>query len=820
MYDNNFPITNNFNTPFSNSILEKDELVYPGNLEIEDRISNIIRWNAAMIVHKANIENEGIGGHISTYTSIADLYEVGFNHFFKGKTEEQMGDAIYFQGHSSPGIYARAYLEGRLTEEHLNNFRQETKNIGLSSYPHPRLMPTFWEYPTVSMGLGPLTAVQQAKFYKYLHNRKLSDTSDSKIWVFIGDGEMDEAESVMSVTLGGREKLDNLIFVVNCNYQRLDGPVRGNSKIIQEYERLYKGCGWNVIKLIWGNEWQKLLDYDDNIIQYLENIPDGDCQRLASNLDAKQLREELLSNGNKQLNNYISNITDIELLDMFIRCGGHDKKKIYNSYLKAIKTKDRPTVILVKTIKGYGLNTFIGKNVTHQKKKIDFETLNEYREKLQIPISINNKEDGLFYHPGNNSEEVTYLLNKRNELGGFLPNRKFNSKKFPKLEKSFYTSFEKGINAEVSTTMVFGNILKKFLDSEIGKYIVPIIPDEARTFGLDALFSKYKIFSSIGQKYTSVDFDKILNYKEDINGQIIQEGISEASAMSTFIASGTSYVSQECPTIPFYIFYSMFGFQRVGDLIWQAMDSRVRGFLLGATAGRTTLFGEGLQHQDGHSLLYAHTAPSCKSWDPAFAYELSAIIEYGIYEMFELDKDIIYYILLYNENFQHPEIPPHINKNDILKGLYKLNTLNENSEKKVRLIGSGPLLNEVIKAAGILEDKYDINVEIWSATSYGQLYRDAKKITKNNISYIEECIGDDILTVAVSDNICSIPELISQWTGKNYKVLGTDGFGRSDTKENLRKFYGIDYNSIINTVLEHTNTNWRGRTPMINFSSR
>ena len=796
------PIDKTSRTPYLNSIPLNQQISYPGDLVLEEKIQNSILWNAALIVSDANRRIDGLGGHISSYSSSSTLYEVGFNHIFRGKEFNGIGDALYIQGHSSPGIYARAYLEGRISREQLINFRQESFNDGLSSYPHPRLMKDFWEYPTVSMGLGPLGAVMQARFWKYLHMRDLVDTSKSRVFAFLGDGEMDEPESIASIAVAGREKLDNLIVIVNCNLQRLDGPVRGNSSIIQELEGLYRGAGWTVIKVLWNSGWDKLLESSNKgiILQRMEKINDGDWQRM-STLEVSSFRTEFFS-GNEEIIKLGNSLTDSEILKL--KRGGHDPLKVYSAY-KAAEAADGPAVILAHTVKGWGIDSFEGRNSTHQKKKMNFEDLSAYKERLGIEIENSELEHSPFYSLDKDSEEYNYLINRRNELGGFLPSRKSPKINLDLPDDDVYSDFDKGtpLGQRVSTTMAFVRLLRKIMKSNIGNKVVPIIPDEGRTFGMDPLFSEFGIFSSQGQKYTPVDHKMLLNYKESDAGQILEEGISEANAIASWIASATSYSHANTPTMPFYTFYSMFGFQRVADQIWSAADARARGFLMGATAGRTTLNGEGLQHQDGHSLLIASTVPSCKAWDPAYAYELSTIIKHGIDEMWGQELDVFNYIMLYNENQQQPPKPEGVDEG-IIKGAYKL-IESKGDNIKVRLLGSGPILDYVKEAHDLLKSKFDIDSEVWSVTSYGELRREGLNIQRNNVlypqnikkSYVEYCFGDDIPTIAVSDHISAIPEMIQRWVGGQFIVLGTDGYGRSDTREALRKFFEIDTNNII-----------------------
>ena len=789
-------------TPYVNTIPWDNQTPYPGNLEIEKEIQDAILWNSALIVSDANRRTDGIGGHISTYASSSTIYEVGFNHVFKGKESNGIGDALYIQGHGSPGIYARAFLEGRITREQLLNFRQEAFLDGLSSYPHPRLMKEFWEYPTVSMGLGPLAAVMQARFWKYLTNRNLVDTSQSTVYSFLGDGEMDEPEAIAAIAVAGREKLDNLITVVNCNLQRLDGPVRGNSKIIQELEGLYRGAGWDVFKVLWDSNWDRLFSQDSNgaLLSRLEEINDGDFQRM-STLSPSDFRKELFS-GSEELVSLGSKLSDHDIISL--RRGGHDPLKIYAAYHAALES-DKPAVILAHTVKGWGIDSFAGRNTTHQKKKMNIDDLIAYRDRLNIPLDDEQLQSSPFYSLDEESEALEYIHSTRVKLGGYLPSRKSPEIDFNLPSGETYSQFDNGTpeGQKVSTTMAFVRLLRNLMKSEIGDKVVPIIPDEGRTFGMDPLFSEFGIYSHSGQKYKPVDHKMIMKYKESITGQILEEGISEANSIASWIASATSYSHAMTPTLPFYIFYSMFGFQRVNDQIWQAADARARGFLMGATAGRTTLNGEGLQHQDGHSLLHASTVPFCRSWDPAYAYELATIIRHGINEMWGENQDVFHYIMLYNQNERQPPKPEGID-DKIIKGAYRLSELKSDDRPNVRILGSGPILSHVIEASEKLVE-LGINTEIWSVTSYGELRREGLESQRINrlypeeekIPYVSECFGDEITTVAVSDYITAVPEMIQRWVGGNFVVLGTDGFGRSDDRLELRRFFEIDTNSIV-----------------------
>jgi pyruvate dehydrogenase E1 component len=800
------------NTPYINTIPREEQPPFPGDREIERRIKSLIRWNAMAMVVRANKHESGIGGHISTYASAATLYEIGFNHFFRGKGEDYDGDQIYFQGHASPGIYARAFLEGRLSEQQLENFRRELKpEGGLSSYPHPWLMPEFWEFPTVSMGLGPIMAIYQARFNRYLEDRGLKKKNSSKVWAFLGDGETDEPESLGAITLASREKLDNLIFVINCNLQRLDGPVRGNGKIIQELEAIFRGAGWNVIKVVWGSDWDPLLDKDSEgkLVKRMGEVVDGQYQKYSVE-SGKYVREHFFG-ANDDLLEMVKNFTDEQLRKM--KRGGHDPEKVYAAYKAAVTHEGQPTVILAKTIKGYGLGeSGEGKNITHQQKKLNEDELAEFRTRFGIPISDEEVSQAPFYKPPDDSHEMKYLRERRSKLGGFVPSRKsiVRSIKTPPEEifEEFYKSSEE---REVSSTMVFVRILAKLLkDKEIGKYIVPIIPDEARTFGLEAMFRQVGIYSHVGQLYEPVDKDSLLYYKEATNGQILEEGITEAGAMSSFIAAGTAYATHGINMIPFFIYYSMFGPQRIGDLIWAAGDMRCKGFLLGGTAGRTTLNGEGLQHQDGQSHLLLYPLPDVVTYDPAYAYELAVIIRDGIRRMYEEQESVFYYLTVMNENYKMPAMPEGV-KEGIVKGMYKLKSSElKNPKCRAQLFGSGTILNEVVKAQQILED-YKVSADVWSVTSYKELRRDALDIERWNllhpseepkVPYITKMLMDEEgVFVASSDYVKALPDSISKWIPRPLISLGTDGFGRSESRMALRDFFEVDAKHIVLAAL-------------------
>ncbi len=795
------------NTDYVNTIPLKQQKAFPGNRDIERRIKSLIRWNAMAMVVQANRNNPGLGGHISTYASAATLYEVAFNHFFRGRTEDFKGDLVFFQGHASPGIYARAFLEGRLSENLLHNFRQElAKGGGLASYPHPWLMPEFWQFATVSMGLGPIQAIYQARFMKYMYDRGMMEDQGRKTWAFLGDGEMDEPESLGAITLAAREQLDNLIFVINCNMQRLDGPVRGNSKIIQELEGAFRGAGWNVIKVVWGSEWDELLEKDEQglLAKRMEEIVDGDSLKYVVEGGA-YIREHFFGKY-PELKAMVAHMTDNELYKL--KRGGHDPAKVYAAYAEAVEHKGQPTVILASTIKGYGLGEAgEGRNITHQQKKLNDEELRHFRDRFAIPISDTEVAEAPFYKPLESSEEIQYLRKQREKLGGNLPSRSRPAEKLkiPSLNR-FQSLIDGTGDREVSTTMAFVRLLTLLLkDKNIADRIIPIIPDEARTFGMDPLFRQLGIYSHVGQLYDPVDSDQFLYYREDVKGQILEEGITEAGATSSFLAAGMSYSTHGKSMIPFYIFYSMFGFQRVGDLFWAAGDMRVKGFLLGATSGRTTLAGEGLQHQDGHSLLMASTIPNLKSYDPGYAYEIAVIIQDGLQRMYSKDENVFYYLTLENENYSHPEMPKGVAEN-ILKGMYSRVEGPEPGKPTVQLLGSGALNREVDAAARLLLADWGVNADIWSVTSFTELRREAcdKKrwnrlhpTGKQKKAYVTTALeGRQGPIIAVSDYVKLFADQISPWMPRSYTVLGTDGFGRSDTRASLRKFFEVDRFSI------------------------
>jgi len=794
------------NTPYINTISAEDQPPFPGSREIERRVKSLVRWNAMAMVIRANRDEDGIGGHISTYASAAALYEVGFNHFFRARTDNYEGDMIYFQGHASPGIYARAFLEGRLTEEHLENFRRELRpGGGLSSYPHPWLMPHFWQFPTVSMGLGPIMAIYQARFNRYLEDRGLKQDTDAKVWAFLGDGETDEPEALGAITLAAREKLDNLIFVINCNLQRLDGPVRGNGNIIQELERIFRGAGWNVIKVIWGSDWDQLLAKDDEgiLVKRMGEVVDGEYQKYAV-AGGAYIREHFWG-VDPRLRKMVEHLSDEQLERL--RLGGHDPEKVYAAYKAAVEHTGSPIVILARTIKGYGLGEAgEGKNITHQQKKLNQEELREFRTRFGIPISDEDVAEAPFYKPPDDSPELQYLQERRRKLGGYFPNRVVNLASLPTPSEELFEEFYQGTaDREVSTTMVFVRILAKLLrDKDLGELIVPIVPDEARTFGMEALFRQVGIYSHTGQLYEPVDAASLLYYKEAKDGQILEEGITEAGSMSSFIAAGTAYSNYGINMIPFFIYYSMFGFQRIGDLIWAAGDMRCRGFLVGATSGRTTLAGEGLQHQDGHSHLLAYAIPNLVTYDPAFAFELAVIIRDGIHRMYSEQEDFFYYLTVMNENYAMPPMPERDDvKDGILRGMYKFRPSDKSNGKyHAQLFGSGAILNEVLKAQEILEERYDVAADVWSVTSYKELHRDGLDVERWNmlnpteepkVPYVSQCLAEAPgALVAASDYLKALPDSISRWCPRPMFSLGTDGFGRSDSRRALRDFFEID----------------------------
>jgi pyruvate dehydrogenase E1 component len=802
------------NTPYTNTISVKDEVPMPGSPDIERRIKSFVRWNALAMVVRANKSEEGIGGHISTYASAATLYEVGFNHFFRGHDGtpddplRERGDIIFFQGHASPGIYARAYLEGRLDESHLEHFRREIGGGGLSSYPHPWLMPDFWEYPTVSMGLASIMGIYQARFIRYLEDRGLKKQSDSKVWVFLGDGETDEPEALGAITLPAREKLDNLIFVINCNLQRLDGPVRGNGQIIQELEAAFRGAGWNVIKVLWGREWDPLLadDREGLLPKRMGEIVDGQYQKYAVESGA-YVREHFWG-VDPRLLAMVKHLSDDQLKKLSL--GGHDPIKVYNAYKAAVEHRGSPTVILARTIKGYGLGEAgEGKNITHQQKKLNEEELRAFRARFGIPISDVDIGKTPFYRPPEGSPEIEYMRECRSRLGGFVPGRHIRAQPLRGIPPAIFEEFLAGTDRRrVSSTMVFVRLLSKLLrDKELGRLIVPIVPDEARTFGMEALFRQVGIYSHVGQKYAPVDVNTLLYYKEATDGQILEEGITEAGSLSSFIAAGTAYATHGVNTIPFFIFYSMFGFQRIGDLIWAAGDSRTRGFMVGGTSGRTTLAGEGLQHQDGHSHLLAYPVPNLLAYDPAFAYELAVIVEEGLRRMYVDQDSVFYYLTVTNEPYAMPAMPEGA-REGILRGMYRYRqTSLPSARARTQLLGSGAILPEVVKAQRELETTYGVGADVWSVTSYGELYRDGHACERWNllhpaqsprVPYVSTCLAAAPgVLVAVSDYVKALPDSIDKWLPRPLTALGTDGYGRSGGRAALRDHFEVDWRYVV-----------------------
>ena len=801
-----------YNTAYLNTIPVGMQPNYPGDRSIEKRIEAFIRWNAMAMVVQANKESSEIGGHISTYASSATLYEVGFNHFWRAPTDKNRGDLIFMQGHSSPGIYARAFLEGRLNENQLDHFRKEVGNKGLSSYPHPWLMPDFWQFPTVSMGLGPMMATYQARFMRYMEHRGLTEPSDRKIWCFLGDGEMDEPESLGSITMPVREGLDNLIFVVNCNLQRLDGPVRGNGKIIQELEAAFGGAGWNVIKLIWGSRWDPLLARDRQglLQQIMEECVDGEYQNFKSK-GGDYVREHFFGKY-PETKEMVTNMSDEDIWRL--NRGGHDARKVFSAYQKAVNHRERPTIILAKTVKGFGLGSVAeGQNTAHQQKKLDLNALKEFRDRFNIPITDKKLKDVPYFMPKKNSQEIEYLHERRKSLGGYIPKRitKAKSIKTP-ANDVFQPQLDGTGEREASTTMAFIRMLTSLTrDKQIGKHIVPIVPDEARTFGMEGMFRQIGIYSSKGQLYTPQDADQLMFYKESKEGQILEEGINEAGAYCSWLSAGSSYSNHGIQMVPFYIFYSMFGFQRIGDFLWAGGDMQARGFLIGATAGRTTLAGEGLQHQDGHSLLSATTIPNCVSYDPTYAYELAVIIKDGLKRMISDQENIFYYITCMNENYTHPPIPKNCEKG-ILKGMYLLKkSVKQENVSIPQLMGSGTILREVEKAAHLLEKDFKIYCDVWSVTSFSELRRESLETErwnelnpekKRKSSYLEKLLSkQEGPFIAATDYMKIVPDQIQKWVPGIYKTLGTDGYGRSDSRAALREHFEVDARFIVLSTL-------------------
>ena len=808
-------------TDYINTISPEREPWFPGDEHVERRIRAYVRWNAAIMVSRANREGLGVGGHIATYASAASLYEVGFNHFFRGKDHGESGDQVFFQGHASPGIYARAYLEGRLTERQLDGFRQEISARGLPSYPHPRLMPDFWEFPTVSMGLGPINAIYQARFNRYLLNRELRDTSRSRVWAFLGDGEMDEPEALGAIGVAAREELDNLIFVVNCNLQRLDGPVRGNGKIMQELESYFLGAGWNVIKVVWGRDWDPLLaqDVDGVLLNQMNTTPDGQFQTYSTST-GEYIREHFFG-GDPRLRRMVKSLSDDDLRRL--SRGGHDYRKLYAAYKAATTHEGQPTVILAHTIKGWTLGAdFEARNATHQMKKLTKAELKDFRDRLYLPIRDADLEGDIppYYHPGPDSDEIEYMRERRAALGGSLPSRVVRSKALKQPPAKTFDVLKGGSGKQaVATTMAFVRLLKELMkDPELGKRFVPIIPDEARTFGMDSLFPTAKIYSPYGQRYEAVDRDLLLSYQESKTGVILHEGISEAGAMASVIAAGSSYATHGVPMIPVYVFYSMFGFQRTGDQMWAFGDQLGRGFLLGATAGRTTLNGEGLQHQDGHSLLLAATNPACVAFDPAFAYELRHIMRDALDRMYgERDEPVFYYLTLYNEPFPQPAEPEGLDVDGLLRGLYRFRTAPDagtaadSPRPAVNLLASGTAMLAAQRAQELLAEDWGVAAELWSATSWNELHRDGIACEQHNlihpdeppkVPYVSATLAPGVPIVAVSDFQRAVPDLISRWVPGPWSSLGTDGYGRSDTRAALRRWYRVDAPSIAIAALE------------------
>ncbi|MET0088496.1 MAG: pyruvate dehydrogenase (acetyl-transferring), homodimeric type [Candidatus Thiodiazotropha sp.] len=799
------------NTAYVNTIPVTKQQRFPGDRAMERRIRSFIRWNAMAMVVQANRISTELGGHISSFASSATLFDVGFNHFFRAPSKERDGDLIFFQGHSAPGVYARAYMEGRLSEEQLYSFRQEVDGHGLSSYPHPWLMPGFWQFPTVSMGLGPLMAIYQARFMRYLHDRGVVNTEERKVWAFCGDGEMDEPEALGAISLAGRERLDNLVFVINCNLQRLDGPVRGNGKIIQELEGVFRGAGWNVLKVIWGGYWDPLLARDKNgiLLKRMEECVDGDYQAYKAKGGA-YTREHFFGRY-PELKEMVANMTDEDIWRL--NRGGHDPHKVYAAYAEATAHKGQPTVILAKTVKGYGMGIAgEGQNITHSQKKMGEAALKAFRDRFNIPISDDQIGAAPFYKPPSDSAEMKYMHDQRSKLGGFLPQRrtKVEPLKVPTLD-TFKALLEGSGDREQSTTMAFVRLLNMLVrDKTLGKQIVPIVPDEARTFGMEGMFRQLGIYSSVGQLYEPVDADQVMFYREDKKGQILQEGINEAGAMSSWIAAATSYSNHGVSMIPFYIYYSMFGFQRIGDLAWAAGDMQARGFLLGGTAGRTTLAGEGLQHQDGHSHLMASTIPNCVAYDPTFAYELAVIIQDGMRRMYQEQENIFYYITVMNENYIQPAMPEGVEEG-IVRGLYPLQEGGK-SKKRVQLMGSGTILREVTAAAELLEKDFKVSADIWSATSFNELRREGLEVERWNtlhpdaeprISYVTQCLsGRKGPVIAATDYIRGYADQIRAFVPARYSVLGTDGYGRSDMRSQLRKFFEVNRYYIVIAALK------------------
>lgn len=801
------------NTPYCNTIPVTEEPVMPGDMFMERRIRSLVRWNAMAMVVRANRKDPDLGGHIGSFASSATLYDVGFNYFFKGPTEEHGGDLVFFQGHTAPGIYARAFIEGRLTEEQLDNYRQEVGGNGLSSYPHPWLMPDFWQFPTVSMGLGPIQAIYQARFMKYLEHRGFITPGKQKVWCFIGDGETDEPETLGAISLAGREKLDNLIFVINCNLQRLDGPVRGNGKIIQELEGVFRGAGWNVNKVIWGRLWDPLFAKDkDGLLQRrMEEAVDGEYQNYKAK-DGAFVRKHFFG-AYPELLDMVKDMSDDDV--WALNRGGHDPFKVYAAYHQAVNHVGQPTVILAKTIKGYGILGTAGQNTAHNDKKLTDAVIKNFRDKFDVPVSDKDIGNIPFFRPAEDSPEIKYIRARREALGGYVPSRRTKSISIPTPSLDTLKAILDGSgDREISTTMSFVRILAHLVkDKDLGSRIVPIVPDEARTFGMEGMFRQLGIYSSVGQLYEPVDKDQVMFYREDKKGQILEEGINEAGAMSSWIAAGTSYSTHNQPMLPFYVFYSMFGFQRIGDLAWAAGDSRAHGFLIGGTSGRTTLNGEGLQHEDGHSHILAGTIPNCRSYDPTYAYELAVIIRQGIKEMVEEGKSIFYYLTVLNENYIQPALPKTKGVEEaIVKGMYLLEADKSKSKQRVQLLGAGSILREVRAAAEILRKEFKVAADVWSVPSFNELRRDGLEVERWNRlhptakpkkAYITECLEKaQGPVIASTDYMKLLADQVRQWVPTDYKVLGTDGFGRSDSRANLRNFFEVDRHWIVVAALE------------------
>ena len=801
-------------TPYINTISLKDEPPLPGDDAIETRIRSLIRWNAMAMVMRANDNDEGLGGHIASFASAANLYDIGFNHFFHADTKERLGDLIFYQGHSSPGMYARSYLEGRLSEEQLDNFRREVDGNGLSSYPHPWLMPSYWQFPTVSMGLGPINAIYMAHVIRYMNARELiADSPDRKIWAFLGDGECDEPETLGAISLAAREHLDNVIFVINCNLQRLDGPVRGNGKIVQELEGIFRGNGWNVIKVLWGHGWDELLARDKSglLLKRMNEVCDGELQTFKVNGGAYSRKH--FFGKYPELLDLVSHLSDQEI--MHLNRGGNDSTKVHAAYAKAVSHKGQPTVILAQTVKGFGMGSAAGEssNETHSIKKVDFENLKNFRDRFKLPFTDEQLKEKPYYRPAADSPEMVYLHQQRKKLGGYLPARRkdFTALDTPKIE-TFASQLNGTGKREISTTMAFVRILSTLVkDKSIGNFVVPIVPDEARTFGMEGMFRQVGIYAVAGQKYTPHDADQVMFYKEDKKGQILEEGINEAGAMCSWISAATAYSHSNSPMVPFYIFYSMFGFQRIGDLAWLAGDIQARGFLIGATAGRTSLNGEGLQHQDGHSHLMANTIPNCRSYDPAYNYELAVIIQDGMRRMYHKKDNCFYYITTMNENYQHPAIPVG-SEEGIIKGLYKLEEGKSKLKNRVQLMGSGTILREIEAAAAILRKDFKVDADVWSMTSVNELAREGQRVTRWNLMHPDQkpkkaYVTEQLETVkgpviAATDYIKCYVEQLRQFVPRSFSVLGTDGFGRSDTRSKLRHFFEVNRYFIVIAALK------------------